>query len=103
MDLRDCRFYQGSYGLGFTVYSDQPCCARFRDQIVLPIDLQAVDLYEIEPGPAARWVVVCVSLGLTERTHRFFLRQGSRFPEVQKCQLTLSLLAEIGRKIPKAA
>lgn len=105
MDLRDCRFYQGNYGLTFTVYSDQPCCARFRDRVVLPIDQQPVEIYQIEPGPKTRWVVMRVSLGfgLNDHVLRYFVRQGESYPERPRSELPAKTLGEIQRKLPRAA
>jgi len=104
MDLRDCRFYQGSYGLNFTVYSDQPCRACFLDRIVLPIDQQAVEIFAVEPGPQTRWVVIQTMADWDARLLRYFVRRGQEFPEVEHDDsLARRYSHEIRRKIPAAA
>jgi len=103
MDLRDCRFYCCSgYGLSFSVYSDQPCCARLRDRIRLPIYRQDVEMYEIEPGPQTRWVVVHIYVEYADQQLRLFVRRNNRFEERDRTKLPpLRVQREIARKVPR--
>ena len=94
MELRECKFYYTGEAMSFTVYSDHPCRARYRDGIrMLPFSQTQVYVYEIEPGAESQWVLVRQR---EEKSHRLqlFLRSGERFLQEEAAGLPPALTAE---------
>jgi hypothetical protein len=100
MELRECKFYYTGEAMSFTVYSDHPCRARYRDSIrMLPISPTQVQVYELEPGAESRWVVVRQTEGKSKRL-QLFLRSGERFLQQEAAGLPPAVKEEILKRFP---
>lgn len=99
MDLRDCKFYYGGQEMSFSVFSNDSCRARYLDSISIPFIQTRVDVYEIEPGPKTRWVLV-KQKDNDKDTFRLFIRQGKKFLENQSPVLSKELRDEILGRYP---
>ena len=100
MELRECKFYYTVEAMRFTVYSDHPCRARYRDSIrMLPFSQTQVYVYEIEPGAESQWVLVRQSEGKSHRL-QLFLRSGEQFLEQEAAGLPPTLKEQILKRYP---
>ena len=99
MELRDCKFFYGGHEMSFSVFSNDPCLARYLDSILLPLVQTRVDVYQIEPGPKTRWVLIKQKDEEKDR-FRLFVRQGERFVESQEQVLSKELRDEIVGRFP---
>ncbi len=99
MELRDYKFYYGGQDMSFSVFSDDPCRARYLDSISIPFVQTRVDVYEIEPGPKTRWVLI-KQKDDDKDTFRLFIRQGKKFLESQNQVLSRELRDEIFGRFP---
>jgi hypothetical protein len=100
MELKDCKFYYGGQDMNFAVYSNDPCRARYRGSIPLPIASTRVDIYEIEPGANTQWVVIKQRDG--ERDNfKLFLRKGDKLMESDSQHLPKTVKDEILHRFPK--
>jgi hypothetical protein len=103
MELRECKFYHAGEAMSFTVYSDSPCRARYRDSIrLLPVSAAQVQVYEIEPGAENRWVLVRQTEGKSHRL-QLFLRSGERFLEQEAAGAPPAVREEILKRYPGLA
>src|SRR5262245_56554422 len=102
MDVRESRFYYAGQDLNFTVFSDQPCRARFVDSITLPISYAPVEVYTIEPGVNSQWIVVQQKTD-GRSSLKVFVRDGEAFRENQTQDLPDGLREDILQHIPKSA
>jgi hypothetical protein len=100
VELRECKFYYTGEAMSFTVYSDYPCRARYRESIrLLPVSPTQVQVYELEPGAESRWVVVRQREGKSHRL-QLFLRNGEQFLEQEAAGLPPTLKEEILQRHP---
>ena len=100
MELKDCKFYYGGQDMNFAVYSDDPCRARYRTSIPLPIAQTRVDVYEIEPGANTQWVVIKQRDGDKDNL-KLFVKKGDRFMENESQHLPKALKEKILQRFPK--
>ncbi len=99
MDLKDCRFHWSGQDLHFAFFSDGPCRARYLDNILLSIAQLRVEVYEINPGIGAQWVVVKQRDGRSE-TCKLFVKTGKGFQENVSQEVPPELKSEILRRFP---
>ncbi len=99
MELRDCKFYYGGQDMSFSVFSNDPCRARYLDSISVPFVQTRVDVYAIEPGAETRWVLIRRKDDGKD-TFRLFIRRGNRFLESQNQVLSKELRDEIFGRFP---
>ncbi|MEW5977718.1 MAG: hypothetical protein AB1898_18145 [Acidobacteriota bacterium] len=100
MELRDCKFYYGGQDMNFAIYSDDPCRARYLESIPLPIAQTRVDVYEIEPGSNAQWILVRQKDGDKDNV-KLFIRRGERFLENETERVPKELRKKIVQRFPK--
>ncbi len=99
MELRDCKFFYGGQEMSFSVFSNEPCRVRYFDSITVPFVQTRVDVYQIEPRPKTRWVLIKQKDGGKD-SFRLFVRQGERFVESQEQVLSKELWGEIIGRFP---
>lgn len=99
MELRDCKFFYGGQEMSFSVFSNDPCRARYLDSISVPLVQTRVDVYRIEPGPKTRWVLIRQKDEDKDR-FRLFVRQGDRLVESREQALSKELRDEIFGRFP---
>lgn len=99
MELRDCKFFYGGQEMSFSVFSHDPCRARYLDSISIPLIQARVDVYQVEPGPKTRWVLIRQK-DEGRDSFRLFVRQGDRFVESREQALSRELRDEIIGRFP---
>ena len=99
MELRECKFYYGGQEMSFSVFSNDPCRALYLDSISLPLIQTRVDVYQVDPGPKTRWVLIRQKHE-NKDSFRLFIRQGDRFVESQEQTLSQELRDEILGRFP---
>mgnify|MGYP001169182122 CR=1 FL=1 len=99
MELRDCKFFYGGQEMSFSVFANDPCRAQYLDSISVPLTHSRVDVYQIEPGPKTRWIVI-KQKDEDKDELRLFVRQGNRFMERQAQDLPKELGEEIVGRFP---
>lgn len=100
MELRDCRFCFAGHDMNFAIFSDDPCCVRYRESIPLPIGHTRVEVYEIEPGAKTHWILVKQMDG-DKNTLRVFIKSGEKFLESRAEDVSRETKKQIMRRFPK--
>jgi hypothetical protein len=99
MELNECKCYYGGQDMNFAIFSDDLCCARYLESILLPIGQVRVDVYQVEPGHKSHWVVIQQSDG-QRNLWKCFTRRGHGFSESETQRFPPRLRAEIREKVP---
>ena len=100
MELQQYRFCYAGSDMKFAVFADDPCRIRYVKSIPIPIGHTQVELYEVEPGPKTRWIVV-KQLNDHKTTLKVFLRQGGEFLENSMVNLSPETKRQIMQRFPK--
>jgi hypothetical protein len=99
MELANARFFWSGEEMQFAVFSDDICRARFLERIPLPLIRREVEMYDIEPGKNAHWVLVQQTDGEKQRM-KYFARRGKRFVEGSLKKLPLKVRRAVHNRIP---
>jgi hypothetical protein len=97
MELAKARFFWSGADLQFAVFSDGICRARFLQRFPLPLTRTEVEMYEIEPGEKAHWVLVQQTDGEKRRV-KYFARRGKRFVEGSPKSLPLKVRKAVHKR-----
>ena len=75
MELRNYKFYCSGQDMSFSIFLKDLCRTKYSDNIDIPFVQLRVDVYEIEPGPQAQWILIKQKDGSKEEM-RLFVRKG---------------------------
>jgi hypothetical protein len=103
MRLSECRFYYSGEELNFSIFSDGVFRAKHVDSFVMRLmgNLQ-VDVYEIAPPAAGRWLVVRQTNG-EEITYKWFVREHEAFLEKEDGEVSNQVRSEVLHRFPQLA